>query len=81
MVQSKISTNYVSTSKDVVGKSVDESGRLPSCSVDGPERIWWVTDWVMSLAVKFFSKLINYFFGYFDPINIFLDNRNKRFSG
>ena len=27
--------------------------------------------------VKFFSKLNNLFFGYFDPINIFFDNKNK----
>ena len=29
-------------------------------------------------TVKFFSK---FYFGYFDPINIFLDNKNKYFSG
>ena len=28
-----------------------------------------------------FSKLINNFFGYFDPENIFLDNENQYFSG
>ena len=28
-------------------------------------------------AVRFFSKLNNLFFGYFDPINIFFDNKNK----
>ena len=32
-------------------------------------------------SVKFFSKLNNLFFGYFDPINIFFDNKNKYFSG
>ena len=31
--------------------------------------------------VKFFSKLNNLFVGYFHPINIFLDNKNKYFSG
>ena len=32
-------------------------------------------------TVNFFSKLNYYFFGYFDPINIFFDNKNKYFSG
>ena len=27
--------------------------------------------------VKFFSKLNNFFLGYFDPENIFFDNKNK----
>ena len=30
-----------------------------------------------SRPVKFFPKLNNLFFGYFDPINIFFDNKNK----
>ena len=30
-------------------------------------------------AVKFFSKLNNFIFGYFDPINIVHDNKNKYF--
>ena len=34
-----------------------------------------------SAAVKFFSKLNIIIFGYFDPINIFFDNKNKYFSG
>ena len=28
-------------------------------------------------AVFLFSKLINLVFGYFDPVNIFIDNKNK----
>ena len=28
-------------------------------------------------SVFLFSKLINLFFGYFDPVNIFFDNKNK----
>ena len=33
-------------------------------------------------AVKFFSKFNIYLVsGYFDPINIFFDNKNKQFSG
>ena len=32
-------------------------------------------------SVKFFSKLNNFFLGYFDPIHIFFDNKNKYFSG
>ena len=28
-------------------------------------------------AVKFLSKFINLFFGYFDPMNILFDNENK----
>ena len=36
---------------------------------------------IMCPAVEFFSKLNYYFLGYFDPINIFFDNKNKSFSG
>ena len=32
-------------------------------------------------SVKFFSKLRYLFFGYFDPVNIFYDNKNAIFSG
>ena len=30
---------------------------------------------------QFFSKLINLFFGYFCPVSIFLDSKNKQFPG
>ena len=36
---------------------------------------------VRSPPVKFFSKLNHLFFGYFDPIHNFFDNKNKYFSG
>ena len=51
---------------------------------------WWVIDddlvlFVMMMlimrSVKFFSKLNYLCFGYFDPINIFFDNQNKKISG
>ena len=32
-------------------------------------------------SVFLFSKLINLFFGCFDPVNIFIDIKNKQFSG
>ena len=32
-------------------------------------------------AVKFFSKLNKLFFGYFDPVNIFFDEKNNYLSG
>ena len=32
-------------------------------------------------SVKFFSKLNQFKFGYFDPINIFFDSKYKHFSG
>ena len=32
-------------------------------------------------TVKLFSKFNNYFFGYFDPINIFFNNQNKILFG
>ena len=32
-------------------------------------------------SVTFFSKLINFIFGYFDPTNIFFDNEKKYFLG
>ena len=36
------------------------------------------TQWCEYLnTVKYFSKLFQFFFGYFDPINIFIDNKNK----
>ena len=31
--------------------------------------------------VRFFSKLNNLIFGYFDPVNIFFDSKTKYFSG
>ena len=34
-----------------------------------------------SLSVKFFSKNIKFIFGYFNPISIFFDDKNKYFSG
>ena len=34
-----------------------------------------------SAAVKFFSKLNYFIFGYFDPTNIFFNNKNKYFLG
>ena len=34
----------------------------------------------MLRAMKFFSKLNEFIFGYFDPINVFFDNTNKYFS-
>ena len=46
-------------------------------------RLYSVTLWLGSLpinmytSVPFFWKLVNLFFGYFDPVNIFLDNKNK----
>ena len=44
------------------------------------ERFSLWRDSVISLAVLPFSKLNKIIFGYFDPENIFLDNKNKYFS-
>ena len=35
----------------------------------------------VSVSVKFFSKLNYNSFGYFDPKNVILDNKNNYFSG
>ena len=35
----------------------------------------------MCYAVKFFPKQNYFIFGYFDPTNIFFDNKNKYFFG
>ena len=35
----------------------------------------------LTTPVKFFSKLNLFIFGYFDPVHIFSDNKNKYFSG
>ena len=37
----------------------------------------WQCALTVCKAVKFFSKLINLFFGYFDPSNILFDTKNK----
>ena len=51
---------------------------LDNCEMFG---ILWKTSEFSRSAVKFFSKLKQFFFGYFDPINIFFDRKNKNFPG
>ena len=41
------------------------------------ENLGLLTHMNRSEAVKFFSKLNYYYFGYFDPEHIFFDNKNK----
>ena len=60
-------------SKDVLQKASSRSraceDALPTQSRFAPALLFYPQ------SVKFFSKLNYYFFGYFDPINIFFDNK------
>ena len=46
-----------------------------------PGNVTNISGTLYSQPVKFFSKLNLLFFGYFDPVNIFFDNKNNYFSG
>ena len=38
---------------------------------------WFTMPGAVLSTVKFFSKLNKFIVGYFDPVNIFFDNKNK----
>ena len=52
----------------------DETGLRHGSSNENPECLGRLHE--VRSSVKFFSKLNNLFFGYFDPINNFFDNKN-----
>ena len=52
---------------------------LQSCKQDLCGALHW--PFFTRRSVKLFSKLNLYLFGYFDPINIYFDNKNECFSG
>ena len=61
---------FVAGSTGATGRQVVTALRAKGISVIAGVR-------VRSDTSAFFSKLIYLFFGYFDPLNIFLDNINK----
>ena len=56
--------------------------RLKKCMFYVPSSLTDIAaDRSTTRAVKFITKLNKFILGYFDPVNIFFDNKNKYFSG